>query len=60
MSDQRAGRFARRKALRQQEPLRRQLQPQGRIDAEFGSTTPTKQREEVVDFTITSAPGTGR
>ena len=24
----------------------------GRIDAEFGSTTPTKQREEVVDFTI--------
>jgi polar amino acid transport system substrate-binding protein len=25
----------------------------GRIDAEFGSTTPTKQREEVVDFTIT-------
>ena len=24
----------------------------GRVDAEFGSTTPTRQRDEVVDFTI--------
>ena len=28
------------------------LLPSGRIDARIGSTTPTKQREEVVDFTI--------